>query len=245
MITLRAACERGRAHFGWLRSAHTFSFGEYYDPRYTGFSALRVINDDRVEPGTGFSTHGHRNMEIISYVLEGQIAHKDSTGGEEILPAGEFQLMSAGSGIRHSEYNPSASEGLHFLQIWIQPNEKETTPGYQQKSFAYEQAVQPVVTADGRDGTLKIRQDAELAHVRLNAEAVEHPLDPQRHYYLHVVQGPLILNIDPSVDADASHLILEEGDGVALVDEAQLKLLADNKAEALLFDLPGEKFPVS
>ncbi|MAD43740.1 MAG: pirin family protein [Oceanospirillaceae bacterium] len=239
MITLRAACDRGRADFGWLRSAHTFSFGEYYDPHYTGFSVLRVINDDRVAPGTGFSTHGHRNMEIISYVLEGQIAHKDSTGQEAILPAGEFQLMSAGRGIRHSEYNPSETEPLHFLQIWIEPDETATEPGYQQTSFAYKQPVQPVVTADGRDGTLKIRQDAALNHVRLTAETVQHPLDPERRYYLHVIRGPLLLNIDPSVAEDASHLVLEEGDGVAVDCETQLTLMAEHQAEALLFDLPG------
>jgi len=243
MITLRAAQDRGRAYFGWLRSAHTFSFGEYYDARYNGFSALRVINDDRVEPGTGFGTHGHRNMEIISYVLEGQIAHKDSTGREEILPAGEFQLMSAGRGIQHSEYNPARTEGLHFLQIWIQPNEKETEPGYQQKSFNYKGPVQPVVTPDGRDGTLTIRQDAVLNHVRLDSEAVDHPLQPERRYYLHVVRGPLLLNIDPSVEQDASHLVLDEGDGVAIEDETYLNLVAHGQAEALLFDLPGVESP--
>lgn len=232
MMILRAAQDRGRAHFGWLKSAHTFSFGEYYDPRFMGVSALRVINDDRVEPGAGFGTHGHSNMEIISFVLDGTIAHRDSMGNVAHLPAGEFQLMSAGRGVTHSEFNPSERDGLHFLQIWIQPNEKNTEPGYQQKRFARTQAIQPVITPDGRDGTLKIRQDARLLHIRLHNEAAEQPLDAQRTYYVHCIRGPL------SLSAGEQMLVLQEGDGVAIKGEAALRAVSSDEAEALLFDLP-------
>lgn len=235
MFFLRSANDRGRAHFGWLRSAHTFSFGSYYDPRFNGFSALRVINDDRVAPAAGFDTHGHSNMEIISYVLNGTIAHRDSTGNEALLPAGEFQLMSAGRGIQHSEFNPSAAEELHFLQIWIQPDEQGTEPGYQQQAFARTQAIQPVITPDGRDGTLTIRQDVVLSHVRLAGEAVSPSLDRSRCYYLHVIHGPL------QVLVQGEPLTLNDGDGLALRDEAELQLSVADTAEALLFDLPGAR----
>lgn len=235
MVILRAAHERGRADFGWLRSAHTFSFGNYYDPQFMGFSALRVINDDRVTPGAGFDTHGHSNMEIISLVVDGTIAHRDSTGNVAQLPAGEFQLMSAGKGIRHSEFNPSAQDDLHFLQIWIEPNERNTEPGYQQKRFARTAAIQPVITPDGRDGTLRIRQDAMLSHVRLQAETAQQPLTAGRAYYLHVVRGPL------QVQTGAQQLQLQEGDGLALTQEETLQLTAELAAEALLFDLPALK----
>ncbi|MDK2777997.1 MAG: pirin family protein [Pseudomonadota bacterium] len=237
MITLRSARDRGRAHFGWLRSAHTFSFGDYYDPRFNGFSALRVINDDRVSAGKGFATHGHRNMEIISYVLEGSIAHRDSTGNEKILPAGEFQLMSAGSGITHSEFNPSATDELHFLQIWIEPDEKDTPPGYQQQPFARTSAIQPVITPDGRDGTLTIRQNAVVSHVRLQAESIRQSLDSTRSYYLHVIRGPL------TVTAGGGVLHLQEGDGLGLKEESVLELASAGNSEALLFDLPGARQP--
>ena len=236
MVTLRAASERGRANFGWLDSAHTFSFGNYYDPNFMGFSALRVINDDRVIPGAGFETHGHRNMEIISLVLEGTIAHRDSEGNVAHLPAGEFQLMSAGRGIRHSEFNPSENDGLHFLQIWIQPDELNTPPGYQQKRFARIQPVQPVITPDGRDGTLRIRQDAVVSHVRLNNEQVQHTLNVQRAYYLHLARGEL------SVTIDGQTLTLADGDGLALAGESLMQLASGSAAEALLFDLPAVDF---
>ncbi len=232
MLILRAANERGRANFGWLNSSHTFSFGQYYDPKHMGVSALRVINDDRVAPGAGFDTHGHRNMEIISYVLDGTIAHRDSMGNVEHLPAGEFQLMSAGSGVMHSEFNPATDQPLHFLQIWIQPNEQNTEPGYQQKRFPRQQAIQPVITPDGRDGTLSIRQDAQLVHVRLTAENAEQILNPARRYYVHAINGPLQLQ------AGDNTLILNAGDGVSISNEQALTFSADSKAEALLFDLP-------
>lgn len=235
MVILRAAHERGWADFGWLRSAHTFSFGNYYDPQFMGFSALRVINDDRVTAGAGFDTHGHSNMEIISLVVDGTIAHRDSTGNVAELPAGEFQLMSAGRGIRHSEFNPSATDDLHFLQIWIEPNEQNTEPGYQQQRFARRTAIQPVITPDGRDGTLRIRQDAVLSHVRLQAETAQQPLASDRAYYLHAVHGPL------TVIVGSRSWRLQSGDGLAIAREEQLQLSAEQAAEALLFDLPAVK----
>ena len=232
MMILRAAQDRGRAHFGWLKSAHTFSFGHYYDPRHMGVSALRVINDDRVDAGAGFDTHGHRNMEIISYVLDGTIAHRDSMGNVAHLPAGEFQLMSAGSGVMHSEFNPSATDELHFLQIWIQPNEQNTEPGYQQKRFDRSQAIQPVITPDGRDGTLRIRQNASLLHVRLQQEDATQTLEQKRTYYVHCILGPL------SITAGEQTLVVQAGDGVTLSGETSLRVHSDGDAEALLFDLP-------
>jgi redox-sensitive bicupin YhaK (pirin superfamily) len=235
MMIFRAADERGRADFGWLNSAHTFSFGEYYDPQHMGFSALRVINDDRVAPAAGFAPHGHRNMEIISLVLSGRIAHRDSEGNQRVLPAGEFQLMSAGRGIRHSEFNASDDEPLHFLQIWIQPAELNTEPGYQQARFERKAAVQAVITPDGRDGTLSIRQDAVVSHVRLQQEAVSVGLVTGRCYYLHVIDGPLALN---GQGHEATELQLQAGDGVAITAEAGM-VLSGHGAQALLFDLPG------
>ncbi|WP_430459691.1 pirin family protein [Thalassolituus sp. LLYu03] len=236
MVILRAANERGRANFGWLDSAHTFSFGNYYDPNFMGFSALRVINDDRVIAGAGFDTHGHRNMEIISLVLDGTIAHRDSEGNVAHLPAGEFQLMSAGRGIRHSEFNPSETGGLHFLQIWIQPDELNTPPGYQQKRFERTQPVQPVITPDGRDGTLSIRQDTVISHVRLEAERIGYGLSDARAYYLHVARGELVVRID------GQELTLRDGDGLAIAGESMIDLAAGAQAEALLFDLPAVDF---
>ncbi len=162
MITVRHSDDRGSASFGWLDSKHTFSFGDYYDLKHMGFSALRVINDDIVQPSAGFATHGHRDMEIISYVLKGTIEHKDSEGNIQTLPVGEFQLMSAGRGIYHSEYNASDSDTLRFLQIWIQPNTFGNEPGYQQKDFGQAGGLTPIATPDGHDGTLQIKQDASL-----------------------------------------------------------------------------------
>jgi redox-sensitive bicupin YhaK (pirin superfamily) len=162
MITLRSSEARGRGNHGWLDSRHSFSFADYYDPKHMGFSALRVINEDQVTPGSGFGTHGHKDMEIISYVLDGVIAHKDSEGNVQQLPAGEFQLMSAGSGIRHSEYNASESSGLRFLQIWIQPDQFGGKPGYQQKNFGQRNGLTLVISPDGEAGSLTLRQDARL-----------------------------------------------------------------------------------
>ncbi|GGZ14671.1 pirin family protein [Shewanella fodinae] len=229
MINVRKASERGQADFGWLQSRHTFSFGNYYDPRYMGVSALRVINDDRVIPGQGFATHGHRDMEIISYVISGTIAHKDSYGHVKDLPAGEFQLMSAGSGIYHSEYNPSATEPLHFLQIWIQPATTGGQPEYQQKAFEQTEALTAVITPDGRDGTLRIKQDATVYRLQLaDAEQLTLPLTNSRTLYLQLIKGELTLNGTQ----------LNVGDGVSVTDEQLLSLQASDNVEALVFDLP-------
>ncbi|MBV1839602.1 pirin family protein [Photobacterium ganghwense] len=229
MITVRKAHERGRANFGWLDSRHTFSFGSYYDPQHMGFSELRVINDDIVQPGAGFDTHGHRDMEIISYVLEGSIAHKDSEGNVKILPAGEFQLMSAGSGIYHREYNASDTSPLRFLQIWIQPSETGGQPGYQQKAFGREPGITSIATPDGQGGTLKIKQDASLSQIiLLPGESV--PITPQRNVFIHQVDGQLSVN----------DTILAPGDGAMITQESDILLsnLGAEPVTALVFDLP-------
>ncbi|MBB1317622.1 pirin family protein [Shewanella sp. SR43-4] len=231
MITLRLASERGKANFGWLDSKHSFSFGSYYDPEHMGFSALRVINDDSVTPGAGFATHGHRDMEIISYVLEGSIAHKDSEGNVEVLPAGEFQLMSAGSGISHSEYNASKTESLKFLQIWIQPNTLGNTPGYQQKNFAQAVGLTTIATPTGDKGTLQIKQNATLSQLILapNSE-ITYQVAVGRKVYVHQVAGEL------SIDEQN----LSAGDGAKLTDITTVTLVnpADTQSTALIFDLP-------
>lgn len=230
MLILRRAEERGSADFGWLQSKHSFSFGEYYDERFMGFSALRVINDDLVAPNMGFHTHGHRDMEIISYVLRGEIAHKDSEGNVETLPAGEFQLMSAGSGIRHSEFNPSAVNDLRFLQIWIQPNVTGQAPGYQQKNFGQDDGFTLIVSPDGRDDSLVIKQDACLYQVILPEETeLEFEIDTERNYYLHLVAGEIEVNGQP----------LKAGDGLGISAEQELDIVVGEQlAKALFFDLP-------
>lgn len=231
MITLRNANDRGTANFGWLDSKHTFSFGHYYDPKHMGFSALRVINDDLVKPGAGFDTHGHRDMEIISYVLEGVIEHKDSEGNVQTLPAGEFQLMSAGSGIYHSEYNGSQSEDLKFLQIWIQPNTVGNKPGYQQKDFGKNTGLTVIATPDGRDGTLHIKQDATLHQLILEpGQSIELPIIDGRNVYVHQVTGQL------SVD----DVLLDAGDGAKVEAQNQLNFAnqSSESVTALVFDLP-------
>ncbi|MGR5559767.1 pirin family protein [Vibrio fortis] len=231
MITLRHANDRGTAKFGWLHSKHTFSFGHYYDPKHMGFSALRVINDDLVKPGAGFDTHGHRDMEIISYVLEGVIEHKDSEGNVQTLPAGEFQLMSAGSGIYHSEYNGSQSEDLKFLQIWIQPNTVGSMPGYQQKDFGTNTGLTAIATPDGRVGTLHIKQDATLHQLILEpGQSIELPIINGRNVYVHQVTGQL------SVD----DVLLDAGDGAKVEAQNQLNFAnqSSESVTALVFDLP-------
>lgn len=228
-ITLRAHNSRGKADFSWLQSQHSFSFGSYYDANQMGFSALRVINDDHVAPGKGFDTHSHANMEILSYVLNGEIAHKDSQGNVTRLPAGEFQLMSAGRGIAHSEYNP-AKQPLHFLQIWIKPNVENQAPGYQQKHFGREHGMTLVASPDGEQGSLVIKQDARVFQVLLQAEqTLNLALNAERHYYLHLIKGSLTL--------DSTQLTA--GDGVKIEREDAILLAAgDSEVEALWFDLP-------
>ncbi|MCC5826679.1 pirin family protein [Alkalimonas sp.] len=231
MIEIIRSQQRGTASFGWLKSRHTFSFGHYYNPQQMGFSKLRVINDDRVRAGAGFDTHGHRNMEIISYVLKGAMAHKDSAGNEQILPAGEFQLMSAGRGIYHSEYNPSQHDELAFLQIWIEPNQLDGEPDYQQKHFGEQPGLTPVITPDGRDGTLQIRQDTSLSQLRLTEQQqLELPMQSGRAYYLHLITGELSLAGEQ----------LQPGDGIKLMHPSPATAIAGSgSVHALWFDLPG------
>ena len=230
MITIRRSNERGKAEFDWLKSRHTFSFGNYYDPQQMGFSALRVINDDEVVPGAGFPTHGHRDMEIISYVLEGEIAHRDSEGNVASLPPGEFQLMSAGSGITHSEYNGSKTKALKFLQIWIQPNVYGVEPGYQQKDFGSANGLTLIASPTGEQGSLVIRQDAKLYQLLLAAsENSSISVNKSRRYYVHVIQGELTINSET----------LKPGDGAKLENIDALSFTANaNDVKALVFDLP-------
>lgn len=229
MIEIRRSEQRGPTRFGWLESRHTFSFGHYYDPSHMGVSALRVINDDRVTPGAGFAPHSHRDMEIISFVKRGVIEHKDSMGNTQTLPAGEFQLMSAGRGVTHSEYNPSTSEPLEFLQIWIVPNERGVEPGYQQKAFPDHVGLQLVISPDGRNDTLRIHQDTLLFRLRLDAaQRAEHQLDPGRTAYLHVIAG--------TIRADTEHL--HAGDGATIRAVDTLSFEGIERSDALLFDLP-------
>ncbi|WP_445427936.1 pirin family protein [Alishewanella sp. HL-SH05] len=231
MLEIIRSADRGQAQFGWLTSKHSFSFGHYYNPKQMGFSALRVINDDRVIAGAGFSSHGHRNMEIISYVLDGHIAHKDSAGNEKILPAGEFQLMSAGKGIQHSEYNASKTAPLTFLQIWIEPNQQEGEPRYQQKDFGQALGLTWVITPDGRNGTLQIRQDAQVAQLRLTeGDAFELPVVAGRAYYLHLISGTVSL----------AEQTLAPGDGIKLAAIASLQgKVLQGPVNAIWFDLPA------
>lgn len=232
MTRLRPANERGHARQGWLDSYHTFSFGHYYDPEHLGFSNLRVINDDTVAPGAGFGTHGHQDMEIISYVLDGALEHKDSIGNGSVIRPGDVQRMSAGTGVQHSEYNHSKTEPVHFLQIWLEPNRFGVEPGYAEKHFSPEERrgrVALLVSPDGRDGSLSAHQDGLLYGTLLEAgEAVEHSIAAGRRAYVHVARGRVAVNGQP----------MDSGDGVALDDVGQVRLEGLGHAEVLLFDLP-------
>lgn len=230
MIRIRKAQDRGQADFGWLKSQHTFSFASYYDPQHMGVSSLRVINDDRVAPGAGFETHGHKDMEIISYVISGTIAHKDSFGNIKTSPAGEFQLMSAGKGIYHSEYNASDTEPLHFLQIWIQPDTLGIDAGYQQQAFAQTAALTAVVTPTGEHGTLKVQQDATLYRLQLTPnEQVQLPTqDMSRQLYVQLVEGTLKVNDVELTPGDGAHITAEQ---------AVLFSANQDPVTALVFDL--------
>ena len=232
MIYVRKAEERGHFDHGWLNTYHMFSFSDYYDPRFMGFRDLRVINEDRVLPGMGFPTHPHRDMEIISYVLEGGLEHKDSMGTGSIIRPGEVQRMSAGTGVTHSEYNHSKEELVHFLQIWIIPEKKGLKPGYEQKNFPREEKLNQlrlVASRDGREGSVTIHQDVNLYATVLEAsQQVEYQIQPNRHAWIQVVRGKLQLN----------DRLLNAGDGVAISEEQLLTLSAkDESAEALVFDL--------
>jgi hypothetical protein len=230
-LTLRRAADRGHADHGWLDSHHTFSFADYHDPAHMGFRALRVINQDRVAAGMGFSTHPHRDMEIFSYVLEGALQHKDSMGNGRVLKPGEIQLMSAGTGVTHSEFNPSKSDGLHFLQIWIVPNQRGLKPSYTEwkptPATANAQDV-VVISPDGRDGSAVIHQDAIVHRLRLRAgESVAHTVQQGRGMWLQLITGEVRAGGDT----------LRAGDGASTEDAGTLTLTANQPVEALLFDL--------
>ncbi len=231
MITLRPARERGHAEHGWLDSHHTFSFADYYDPKRMGFRALRVINEDRVQPGRGFGTHPHRDMEIISYVLDGALAHKDSMGTGSIIRPGDVQRMSAGTGVLHSEFNHSKDEEVHFLQIWIVPEKRGIAPSYEQKSFPVDERknrLRLVASRDGEDGALTVHQDMALYAGVLDAGAsVTHTLAPGRHAWVQVARGEVTLNGQR----------LGEGDGASVSGEERLAIEAAAPAELLVFDL--------
>lgn len=228
MLYIRKANERGHANHGWLDSYHTFSFASYYDPKFMGFSALRVINEDRVTGGNGFGTHPHNNMEILSYVLDGAIAHKDSMGNVETLHAGEFQIMSAGTGITHSEFNPNSDENLHFYQIWIEPNEMNIAPRYDQKAFADQEGATLILSPNAEDGSFKVYQDMKLWRYQLSGNKSEAiTLDGNRNYWLQIVKGDLTVNGEK----------VSTSDGVAISAESALDIHTLSDVEFLMFDL--------
>ena len=231
MIEIRKSHDRGLAEHGWLRSYHSFSFADYYDREHMGFGHLRVINEDRIQPGTGFGTHGHRDMEIISYVLEGALAHKDSMGNGSTIVPGDVQRMSAGKGVMHSEFNQSKDGVTHFLQIWIEPNVAGIEPSYEQKHFdaaSKRGKLRLLASPDGRDASVTIHQDAFLyAGVLEGADRVVHTLRPGRRAYLHVAQGKVAVNGQQ----------LEAGDALKVLDATELVLEQGRGAEVLLFDL--------
>ncbi len=229
-MTIRKANERGHAEHGWLDTYHTFSFANYHDPQWMGFRSLRVINDDLVMPGMGFGTHPHRDMEIITYILSGSLEHKDSMGNGRVIRTGEVQYMAAGSGVQHSEFNPSPDEAVHLLQIWIQPDAKGVKPRYAEKSLkdAAPGTLHLVTSKTGRDGSIAIHQDADLWLAKLDVgNRVTHKLASGRHAWVHVAEGEVSLN----------GKILSDGDAAAVNDESTLELNATKPAQVLLFDL--------
>jgi redox-sensitive bicupin YhaK (pirin superfamily) len=231
MLRLRKARERGHFNHGWLDTFHTFSFADYHDPAHMGFRSLRVINEDRVTPGMGFGMHAHRDMEIVTYVLEGALEHRDSMGNGEVLRPGEFQRMSAGTGIRHSEFNPSEKEPVHLYQIWLLPRERGIQPSYEQKFFPEEEELgklRLVASPDGADGSLRIHQDARIYLAKLAAgESVEHRLTPGHHAWLQVLRGSV----------QANGFAMATSDGLAVSDESRLHIAGDQPAEVMLFDM--------
>ena len=232
MIKIRPAQERGNANFGWLDSKHTFSFGSYYDPNHMGFSNLRVINEDRVQPGQGFGSHSHKDMEIISYVLEGELEHKDSIGNGSVIRPGDVQRMSAGTGIAHSEFNASNSDLVHFLQIWIIPDREGIKPSYEQKNFSLAEKqgkLKLVASRDGRHNTVTIHQDASLYVAILNkGDCVNYNTDKTRSQWLQVAKGAVEVN----------EQAVNTGDGAAITEESKLEFVATaDNTEILLFDL--------
>ena len=232
MIHLRPSAERGSAHLGWLDTHHSFSFGDYYDPRHMGVSNLRVLNDDRIVPGGGFPTHGHRDMEIVTYILEGALAHKDSMGNGSVIRPGDVQHMSAGNGVRHSEYNASDADPVHLLQIWLVPNRLGVRPGYHQQHFAADERrgrLALVVSPDGRDGSIPTHQDG-LMYATLLApdQSVRLALDASREAYVHIASGRALVN----------GVAMGGGDGARLTGDPELRISGVDDVEALVFDLP-------
>jgi redox-sensitive bicupin YhaK (pirin superfamily) len=235
MNEIRRSNERGYADHGWLKSYHTFSFADYYDPQHVEFGPLRVINEDRVQAGAGFSTHAHRDMEIISYVLSGELAHKDSIGNGSSIRPGDVQRMSAGSGVRHSEFNPSGSEPVHFLQIWIQPNVRGIEPSYEEKRFSVEEKrgrLRIIASPEQAEGSVLIHQDARVyAGLFDGTETATLNVEPGRRIYVQVARGAVTAN----------GAVLNTGDALKLTDIEELVLKQGNQAEVLVFDLPGSK----
>lgn len=233
MNEIRRSSERGYADHGWLRSFHTFSFADYFDPNHVEFGPLRVINEDRVQAGAGFGTHGHRDMEIISYVLAGELAHKDSMGNGSTIRPGDVQRMSAGTGVRHSEFNPSKSEPVHFLQIWIQPDKQGIEPSYEEKRFSADEKrgrLRIIASPDKSEGSVLIHQDARVfAGLFDGAETATLTVQPGRRIYVHVARGSVTANGD----------VLNTGDALKLTDAEKLVLEKGKQAEVLVFDLPG------
>lgn len=233
MLEVRKSEDRGRAHHGWLKSSHSFSFADYFDSRHSGFGPLRVINEDEVAPGRGFGTHGHRDMEIISYVLDGTLAHEDSMGNGSTLRYGDVQRMSAGTGVRHSEFNHSPDDPVHFLQIWIEPKFMGIRPSYEEKHFDVASKtgqLRLIVSPDGRDGSVTVNQDAYLfASILGGTDKVEHILKPGRIAYVHMVRG----------SASVNGVQLAKGDALKLVSEEHVTISDATAAECLLFDLPA------
>lgn len=231
MITIRHSIERGGGDYGWLKTHHTFSFNDYWDEKWMGFRSLRVINEDFVAPGGGFPTHPHRDMEIITYILSGKLEHKDSLGTGSVILPGDGQRMTAGRGIRHSEFNPSTTDSAHLLQIWILPDKQGHEPSYEQKSFPEAEKrgkLRLIASNDGADGSVKINQDAKLfASLLAPGEEVKHTLGAKRHAWVQVAKGEIELNGEK----------LNQGDGAAVSDEALLRIRATKEAEVLLFDL--------
>jgi redox-sensitive bicupin YhaK (pirin superfamily) len=233
MLDIRRSHERGYADHGWLKSFHTFSFADYHDPRHVEFGPLRVINEDRVAAGAGFGTHGHRDMEIISYVLEGELAHKDSLGSGSVIRPGDVQRMSAGRGVMHSEFNPSSDNPVHFLQIWIQPNVRGIAPSYEEKRFGPEEKrgrLRLIASPDAAEGSVKINQDARVyAGLFDSAEQASFPIAKGRKVYAHVARGSVTVN----------GTALQAGDAAKLTDVGELTLAQGKGAEVLVFDLPA------
>jgi redox-sensitive bicupin YhaK (pirin superfamily) len=231
MLTIRKSTERGHFNHGWLNTYHTFSFDQYYDPRYMGFRSLRVINEDFVAAGRGFPTHGHRDMEIITYILEGALKHEDSMGNGSVIRPGDVQRMRAGTGVRHSEKNESADESVHLLQIWILPDTENLEPGYEQKAFSVDarrNQLKLIASSDGREGSVSIHQDVNLFASMLEiGEEAKHEMNPVRYGWLQIARGAVEVNGEQA----------KQGDGVVVVGESELLIRADEPTEVLLFDL--------